>query len=327
MTNPTVSVVVPVYNTQPFLDRCIKSIINQTYTSLEIILVDDGSTDTSPLICDKYAEQDSRVIVFHNANKGANRARHFGVKKSNGSYVMFVDSDDWLQSCCVEELVARISDSIDIVIGLKWEANGPDTIFSINEWRSICAKGGLLMSLFAKLFKKVLFDDFIFDIPTDLFICEDDIVNIRIAWKAKNDVVLINKCLYCYNCDNKNSITHNFNWTYHYCSKLYEVILLSIPSYGYLDVVHSLIDRRVKSVHGLVGGHDKSLLSGLTSSQYLLCLKEDVKKYHYTLSPFDRITLYNPESCIVFELHRAILRFTVIVQYFQRRFQGIFRYK
>lgn len=91
-----ISVIVPVYNVEKFLPRCIDSILSQTYCNLEIILVDDGSTDTSGRICDDYALKDSRVRVFHKENGGVSSARNLGIAKAVGDWIMFVDGDDWV---------------------------------------------------------------------------------------------------------------------------------------------------------------------------------------------------------------------------------------
>lgn len=97
MRNTTISVIVPVYNVSPYLQRCFNSIINQTYSDLEIILVDDGSTDGSGELCDRLAEQDDRVRVFHKPNGGLGSARNVGIQAAKGNYLGFVDSDDWIE--------------------------------------------------------------------------------------------------------------------------------------------------------------------------------------------------------------------------------------
>lgn len=89
-----ISVIIPVYNVEKYLERCLESVINQTYQDLEIILVDDGSTDSSPAICDKYKEKDSRIKVIHKENGGLSSARNAGLRISSGEYVGFIDSDD-----------------------------------------------------------------------------------------------------------------------------------------------------------------------------------------------------------------------------------------
>lgn len=91
-----VSVIIPVYNTEKQLERCIRSVREQTYTNLEILLVDDGSTDTSPMLCDRAAEQDGRIRVIHKKNGGVSSARNEGLSQAGGAYIVFVDSDDWI---------------------------------------------------------------------------------------------------------------------------------------------------------------------------------------------------------------------------------------
>lgn len=89
------SLIVPVYNSELYVDECIRSVLCQTYTNFEMILVDDGSTDGSGEICDKWSEVDARVIVFHQKNRGAAAARNSGIRKATGEYLIFLDSDDW----------------------------------------------------------------------------------------------------------------------------------------------------------------------------------------------------------------------------------------
>jgi len=92
-----ISIIVPVYNAEKYLNRCIDSILKQTFTDLEIILVDDGSTDDSLKICEEYQKQDDRIIVIHKDNRGSTSARKAGVRIAKGAYIAFVDSDDWLE--------------------------------------------------------------------------------------------------------------------------------------------------------------------------------------------------------------------------------------
>lgn len=96
LINPLITVVVPVYNVESYLERCIQSIIKQSYKNLEIILVDDGSTDASGKICDYYKKIDKRIIVIHKTNGGLSSARNIGIENSNGIFITFVDSDDWI---------------------------------------------------------------------------------------------------------------------------------------------------------------------------------------------------------------------------------------
>ena len=91
------SVIIPVYNTAKYLDKCLSSVIGQSYSSLEVIIIDDGSTDGSGQICDKYANLDTRVTVYHQANAGVSKARNFGLDVASGTYITFLDGDDWIE--------------------------------------------------------------------------------------------------------------------------------------------------------------------------------------------------------------------------------------
>ena len=106
-----VSIIVPVYNTEKYLNRCIESLINQTYKNIEIILVDDGSTDTSGKICEEYAKKDSRIKVFHKINEGVSVARNYGISNCSGGLIQFVDSDDYLDTFAVEELLTCVKEN------------------------------------------------------------------------------------------------------------------------------------------------------------------------------------------------------------------------
>lgn len=110
-----ISVIVPVYNVEKYLDKCIESIVNQTYKNLEIILVDDGSPDNCPQICDNWAKKDDRIIVIHKENSGAGAARNAGIDIAKGKYIGFVDSDDYISNNMYEFLLGLFEDDVDIV--------------------------------------------------------------------------------------------------------------------------------------------------------------------------------------------------------------------
>ena len=103
---PLISIIVPVYKVEKYLNRCIHSIVNQTMKDLEIILVDDGSPDTCPKMCDDWAKKDKRIKVIHQKNKGLSAARNHGIKISKGKYIGFVDSDDYIDKYMYENMVS-----------------------------------------------------------------------------------------------------------------------------------------------------------------------------------------------------------------------------
>ena len=119
-----VSVIVPIFNTEMYLKQCVSSIVNQSYTHLEIILVDDGSTDKSLSICQEFQKKDRRVTVFQQENKGCFEARNTGLLHAHGTYIYFFDSDDIMQLNAIERMVAKIKkEKADLVIGSYSEIN------------------------------------------------------------------------------------------------------------------------------------------------------------------------------------------------------------
>ena len=103
--NVKISIIVPVYKVEKYLDKCVNSIVGQTYKNLEIILVDDGSPDNCPAMCDEWAQKDSRIKVIHKKNGGLSSARNAGLDACTGDYIGFVDSDDWIEPDMYEYLL------------------------------------------------------------------------------------------------------------------------------------------------------------------------------------------------------------------------------
>lgn len=117
MSDPKVTVIMPIYNVAPYLAKCIESVLKQTYINFELFLVDDGSRDESPEIVDRFAKQDSRIIAVHQVNSGVDAARNVGLERGSGKYVAFIDSDDWYDEKYLEKLVTVAeSESAQLVV-------------------------------------------------------------------------------------------------------------------------------------------------------------------------------------------------------------------
>ena len=122
--NPRISVIVPVYNVEQYLPRCVESILAQTYENLEILLVDDGTKDNSGAICDAYARQDARVKAIHKKNGGLSSARNAGIDAATGEYLSFVDSDDWIEPDMYEKMMALMEKySVRLVCAGRWDVS------------------------------------------------------------------------------------------------------------------------------------------------------------------------------------------------------------
>ena len=198
---PKVSIIVPVYNAEKYLKRCVDSILNQTFNDFELILVNDGSTDGSGEICDNYHLMEHRITVYHGENSGVTRARCIGVEHSKGEYICFVDADDYLLPYYLETMLDGIGHSGDIA----YAASGNDIIDNITAIRM------LLRNLFdwglpTKLYKKTLLVNKVLDTPRKINIGEDLIGNIKICLEAKN-VVFVKCDGYIYTM-NDDSVTH-----------------------------------------------------------------------------------------------------------------------
>lgn len=138
MRKPLISIIVPVYNVEQYISECIDSIVNQTYNNIQIILVDDGSTDRSGAICDKYAGQDSRIETVHQENKGVTVARKQGISLAKGKYIGFVDGDDYIEPYMYQVLLEEIEASgAEFVHSGYWEMDAE---------RAVCEKKEIIFS-------------------------------------------------------------------------------------------------------------------------------------------------------------------------------------
>ena len=163
-----ISIIIPVYNVEQYLDKCLQSVIHQTYQDIEIILVDDGSSDNSGILCDKWQEKDSRIKVIHKSNGGLSNARNVAIEQANGEYLMFIDSDDIVSNDLCKELFEMLkNNNADISIcnsthifddRFDFKNTGEIHCYSRNE--AICQlwyQKSFLPSAWGKLYKKELF--------------------------------------------------------------------------------------------------------------------------------------------------------------------------
>lgn len=218
---PLVSVIVPVYNVEKYLDECVESLVGQTYENLEIILIDDGSTDGSGGMCDDYASRDERIKVWHTKNNGVSVARNFGIERSSADYITFVDADDFLAVDAIEKLVAGVlaEPSVDISLGdvtvyhtAGYTEDPPKRLTPINQLFSVKSSSEKVISellvdinsSFCKLIRKSLIVENNIIFSKDLRIAEDLEFISKTLFKS-NKVYFIGEAIYFYRADFDNS--------------------------------------------------------------------------------------------------------------------------
>lgn len=198
MSDPKISVIVPVYKVEPYLRKCLDSIVNQTYRNLEIILVDDGSPDSCGVICDEYAARDERIKVIHKANGGVASARNAGLDAATGDYIGWVDSDDWIEADMYEYLLKNaLEQDADVAVCSRTERYPDRDVFwgwdSPQLWNRERALGYLLEDkelrsyLCDKLWRRELFADIEFP---EGQIYEDIVITCRLILKAERVIAL-----------------------------------------------------------------------------------------------------------------------------------------
>lgn len=174
-TTPLISVIVPVYNVEKWFDRCVESICTQTYHNLEIILVDDGSTDNCGELCDAIGERDKRVKVVHKINGGLSDARNEGLQYATGEYISFIDSDDWIEPAFYEYLLQTMQEEEYDVVGCKYRkcVEGEKQVnisvdFEVKSYEGLDAMNALIENriqqvVWNKLYKRSVIDGILFE--------------------------------------------------------------------------------------------------------------------------------------------------------------------
>ena len=207
---PKISIIVPVYNVEQYLERCVESIMKQTLDNFELLLINDGSSDNSGQLCDELSQKDTRIRVFHIQNGGVSNARNLGIQSSRGEWISFIDSDDFVTEDYLETLLQPVEtdETIGFSIGkLHHIQNGvvtalPETSSKLNVWDTEQTLKELLTtektSFFpvAKLFRKSLIQDHQFN--TKYHLAEDALFLTELLLQAKCNTVFVDKLIYFY---------------------------------------------------------------------------------------------------------------------------------
>ena len=229
MKNIKISILVPVYNVEQYLPRCIESVLTQDFQDWEMILVDDGSPDKCPQICDEYSQKDLRIKVLHKKNGGQVSARQAGLDAAKGEYLMFLDSDDYILPKAISTLYIKIVEDYDMVRGgyvfASAQGNIPSTPCNVerleggDKYREYLIYGKIDSYLWGALYRRSVFENINLDIIQRLSIGEDWCTNFLIADKFKR-ICFLKDIVYAYWMNDK-SIMHK-----------------TLPSHKYVDRMH-----------------------------------------------------------------------------------------
>lgn len=271
-----ISIIVPVYNVEKYLDQCIQSIVNQTYKNIEIILIDDGSTDSSGQICDNYAQKDERIRVVHKTNSGLSASRNLGLALSQGEYIMFLDSDDWIDTNTCQIAVDKIKvchsdivlwsykreygdkSIINYLFGtneMTWDFRNIDLLYKrligpTNQELKNPQSVDSLVTAWGKLYKKEILKDILF-VDTSIIGTEDALFNIYVFNRIKK-ACYIPDCLSHYRKTASNSLTHNYKEKLVYqWKKMYEMIFAFLYENKKSPIYFEALQNRISL--GLIG--------------------------------------------------------------------------
>lgn len=211
-----ISIIVPAYNVEKYIGKCVDSILRQNYTNFELLLIDDGSTDSTAFLCDTYAQRDSRVKCFHKTNGGLSDARNYGLERMTGKYVTFIDGDDYVSDSYISNLVRMISIESDIQIAMipgqmlresdspvNDKGNDIEVLSAVDAMKKMMLRQNITHTSWGKLFTVNLWDDIRFPVGQNY---EDYATTYHVFLHAKKVAYSFNRLYYYIQHDN--SIMH-----------------------------------------------------------------------------------------------------------------------
>ena len=313
---PTISIIIPVYNVERFLHTCLDSILAQSFTDWEAILVDDGGKDRSGVICDEYCKKDERFRVFHRENHGVSASRNFGIKQARGMYLCFVDSDDYIHQRMLEVLFQNLNGSIyDVAMSQEEDVYDTDSSRATEKQdterskKVVTAKEflygvthsegkdkNLYFHLHGKLYKKEIVAGILLD--EDLSLSEDMLFNVKVFSRGAT-AILVPLTMYYRTLLRQDSLSVNVKDTLKLNTDVFMRAMNYVPEqFRYLFLEH--IMQRVISLRGreLFSKNSKTDNYSLLAKGYRVCkelpLLERMKQtllYYFPLMTYSRIKL------------------------------------
>lgn len=268
-----ISVIIPVYNAEKYLRKCLNSILNQTYTKLEIILVNDGSKDSSLSICYEYKKKDDRIKIINNDNHGVSYSRNCGISISTGEYIMFIDADDYIENNFIEKLITcNEYETYDLFIScytdfydeniFKEQKLIDENILTFDLKKDYLNIVKYLRTPWGKIYKLNIIKENNIRFPEDYITAEDQIFNF-IYLKYINKYRFLNECLYFYRHENKDSLSS---------SKSYEAFISNIKKLKFEKVF--LDEMNMENKEKIMGDDAVELISG-----YIFLSNENMFNY------------------------------------------------
>lgn len=294
-----ISVIVPCYKVEQFLEKCVNSILNSSFMDFEVILVDDGSPDKSGEIADKLAEQDYRIRVIHKQNGGVVKARETGVEAALGEWITLVDSDDSITPNALEDLYnASVGRDTDIVLGFPLGMKFPDVPdnYNIEQYRYDIISGTRVQAApWGRLIRRSIITPFLFDIPRKVRLGDDMIFNIRCAFATEKAPIIVKAYVYDY-FTNDESITRTNKRDPEYEQYYHEIRLLSIPKSEQGKYMNAIISDRLHPVKWW-SFHNPSDTTWM-NSKFIDNLRSDIAKSSFNLSIRNRIFLNQKDKTV-----------------------------
>ena len=324
---PRISIVIPVYKAENYLRRCVKSILAQTYTDFEVLLVDDGSPDMSGSVCDECTSLDTRIHVYHKEHEGVTAARAYGVKMAKGDWLTFVDADDMLPGRAIESLYERTANTpADIVMGAWRKITSAQKrliplsvrgMLTSSEYIDALLLGKCFSGPVGKLFRRNIFESRVFDIPKEITNNEDLIMNLRLAAHVRYVAAYPELVVYDYH-SNEGSASKR-TMSIEIWDKVFDGIVASVEGshkkeiYTYIAVVFMMnkakLDYRNSAYYPLLSGNTcifpkyhifrvymKCLENGGLANKAIVCLykmkNRCVKAWLYLISRMSGATAY-----------------------------------
>lgn len=285
-----ISIIVPVYNVEKYIKECVYSILDQMSKKDELILVDDGSSDTSGILCDGMKELDYRIKVIHKKNEGVTVARRVGIEAAKGKWIMFVDADDTLPYDAIQNLynASQIYDT-EIVIGFSYEREESEYASQIllENYRINNIMGEpLSVAPWGRLIRHSIFNKNTLDIPQYITHGEDMLMNLRLSFSMRKKPVLVYRKVYNYRTNNE-GLSHAYKESFEYEEKFYEVMRQSIPLDAFPNCEKAFITKRLLWFNKVYRSNPLSF-KWLNSKMYIQLIS-DINHTSYKMNLLDKI--------------------------------------